>query len=144
MGKAPDKERAKRDSTEFYREHQAEMDSGCDVSWKSCFDSSNEISAIQHAYNELIDYGQDVFDSECQQSPSDRIHIGKRLLERERFRALLGGRAGRNGAQRQESQYERNARSRYDHHGTGCPGICRSPAGVFNYRCEVRLRRLKR
>lgn len=64
-----DQARAHAAANEFYAEHQAEMDAGCEVSWDSCFDADKELSAIQHAYNILIDDGEDVFASECQQSP---------------------------------------------------------------------------
>ncbi len=45
------------------------MDAGCEVSWRQCFDRDKEISAVQHAYNILIDDGEEVFMSECQQQP---------------------------------------------------------------------------
>lgn len=64
-----DQARAHREATEFYREKHAEMDAGCEVSWEHCFDPDTEISAIQHAYNILIDDGPEVFASECQQEP---------------------------------------------------------------------------
>jgi hypothetical protein len=56
-------------ATEFYREHMEEMDAGCEVSWETCYDPDVELSAIQHAYNLLIDDGEEVFESECQQNP---------------------------------------------------------------------------
>src|SRR5690606_34080050 len=52
------------------RRHKAEMDAGCKVSWEYCYDPKTEISAIQHAYNALIDDGMEVFSSEFQQQPS--------------------------------------------------------------------------
>lgn len=64
-----DQKRAHAAANEFYRANQAEMDAGCKVSWASCFDPEREVSAIQHAYNALIDDGPDVFASEFQQSP---------------------------------------------------------------------------
>lgn len=64
-----DQRRAHAEATEFYRAKQAAMDSGCVVSWKSCYDPDVELTAIQHAYNLFLDDGPDVFDSECQQSP---------------------------------------------------------------------------
>lgn len=64
-----DKDRAEEDATEFYRQHFDEMNEGCVVSWKYCFDPENEISAIQHAYNALIDDGKEVFESEYQNNP---------------------------------------------------------------------------
>lgn len=64
-----DKARAKRESTELYRSRRLEADAGCVVSWESCFDDDEEISAIQHAYNILVDDGHEAFASECQQEP---------------------------------------------------------------------------
>jgi hypothetical protein len=61
-----DQKRAWREATAFYREHQADMDRGCVISWEGCFDREHELSAIQHAYNMLIDDGADVFATECQ------------------------------------------------------------------------------
>lgn len=60
---------AHRRATEFYREHRVEMDLGCVVSWEHCYDPEQELSAIQHAYNALIDDGPDVFASEYQNEP---------------------------------------------------------------------------
>lgn len=64
-----DQARAHRAATAFYEEHRDEMDAGCDVSWASCFDPDSELSAVQHAYNALIDDGPEVFASEFQQQP---------------------------------------------------------------------------
>lgn len=64
-----DQLRAHREATEFYRANRAAMDAGCAVSWEHCYDHEVEISAIQHAYNILIDDGEDVFQSECQCRP---------------------------------------------------------------------------
>lgn len=69
--KIDDQERAHQDATEYYRSHRAAMDAGCLVSWEHCYDHDCELSAIQHAYNLLIDDGADVFASECQQQPQD-------------------------------------------------------------------------
>lgn len=54
---------------DLYRNNRAEMDAGCVVSWESCFDADSELSAIQHAYNLLIDDGPEAFASEYQQAP---------------------------------------------------------------------------
>lgn len=59
-------------ATSFYRRNRKAMDAGCVVSWVHCFDPETEISAIQHAYNMLIDDGPDVFASECQNQPPRR------------------------------------------------------------------------
>lgn len=62
--------RARCEATEFYRQNQAAMDAGCKVGWDYCFDrDQDEISAIQHAYNALIDDGEEVFASEFQNEP---------------------------------------------------------------------------
>lgn len=67
--KLDDQQRAHRDATEFYRRNREAMDKGCIVSWEHCYDHDTEISAIQHAYNCLIDDGPEVFGSECQNEP---------------------------------------------------------------------------
>jgi hypothetical protein len=64
-----DQQRAHREATAFYRANRAKMDAGCVVSWMHCFDHETELSAIQHAYNLLIDDGPEVFASECQNEP---------------------------------------------------------------------------
>lgn len=64
-----DQERAHREATEFYRKNRKEMDLGCQVSWEHCYDHETELSAIQHAYNFLIDDGEEVFAAECQSEP---------------------------------------------------------------------------
>jgi hypothetical protein len=64
-----DQQRAHREATEFYRINRAIMDDGCEVSWEHCYDEAVELSAIQHAYNSLIDDGDEVFAAECQNEP---------------------------------------------------------------------------
>lgn len=64
-----DQQRAHREATEFYKLNRERMDAGCVVSWEYCFDPATEESAIQHAYNSLIDDGEEVFASECQNDP---------------------------------------------------------------------------
>jgi hypothetical protein len=62
--------RARREATEFYEAHREEMDKGCEVGWDYCFEvDKGEVSAIQHAYNALIDDGEAVFASEFQNEP---------------------------------------------------------------------------
>lgn len=87
--------RARLDATSFYERNRADMDDGCVVSWASCFaKGENEISAIQHAYNALIDDGEEVFASEFQNQPFiapeeegqiTREEIGHRITEYARF-----------------------------------------------------------
>ena len=65
-----DQERAKKAALAYYKKNRKAMDAGANVSWASCFNATDyEISALQHAYNILIDDGPDVFASECQQDP---------------------------------------------------------------------------
>jgi len=63
-----DQERAIAEANEFYLANREAMDDGCVVSWESCF-AEGEHSAIQHAYNFLIDDGADIFATECQNEP---------------------------------------------------------------------------
>lgn len=68
-----DQRRARRDSTEYYRANREKMDKGCEVSWEHCYSPEDlEISAIQHAYNILIDDGYEAFMSECQNEPIEQ------------------------------------------------------------------------
>lgn len=79
--KLDDQKRAHAAATTYYRKHKAEMDAGCEVSWKHCFSRERgEISAVQHAYNLLIDDGPEVFASECQQQPARREQEGIAIL----------------------------------------------------------------
>jgi hypothetical protein len=62
----------------FYLANREQMDRGCIVSWAHCYDPDAERSAIQHAYNALIDDGMDVFSSEYQNEPmAERSEAGK-------------------------------------------------------------------
>ena len=72
---------AHRRANQFYLDNRAAMDEGCVVSWEWCYiegDPSDthsvpELSSIQHAYNMLIDDGEDVFASECQNQPLPKV-----------------------------------------------------------------------
>jgi hypothetical protein len=68
-GDAHDQKRARKEATALYKKNRKKMDAGCEVSWEHCFEADVEISAIQHAYNMLIDDGEEVFASECQNQP---------------------------------------------------------------------------
>ncbi len=63
-------------ANELYRSKREIADAGAAVSWEWCYawDDADypEISAIQHAYNILIDDGEAVFASECQNEPLKR------------------------------------------------------------------------
>lgn len=66
---AEDRKRAIREGNEFYAANRQAMDAGAVVSWEHCYSRETEISAIQHAYNLLIDRGADYFATECQNEP---------------------------------------------------------------------------
>lgn len=74
--KVGDKERAEAQATVFYAKHREAMDAGCVVSWADCYDHESELSAIQHAYNLLLDDPPEVFESEYQQNPDESIAGG--------------------------------------------------------------------
>jgi hypothetical protein len=60
--------KAKADATAFYVAHRTEMDAGAIVTWDGCYDV-DAISAIQHAYNKLIELGKWAFAAEMQSEP---------------------------------------------------------------------------
>lgn len=55
-------------ATAFYAAHRSEMDEGAMISWIPFFDA-DELSALQHAQNLLIDRGAEVFHAEYQNDP---------------------------------------------------------------------------
>lgn len=85
-----DQERAHADASEFYRRNREQMDRGCIVSWQHCFDPDSETSAIQHAYNILIDSGPEVFGSECQNEPME-LHADGDTLKPGEIAAKING-----------------------------------------------------
>lgn len=69
-------QRAHRAATAFYAGNRADMDAGGVVSWESCYKADEgELSALQHAYNALIDDGPEAFASEYQQQPLPRQEL---------------------------------------------------------------------
>ena len=66
---ADDRKRAIREANEYYAANRIAMDAGAVVSWEHCYSRDTETSAIQHAYNLLIDRGADYFATECQNEP---------------------------------------------------------------------------
>ena len=75
-----DQKRAHRDANTFYLANREAMDKGAEVCWDWCYIEDDgdahqvpEYSALQHAYNILIDDGEDVFQSECQNEPLPKI-----------------------------------------------------------------------
>ena len=57
-------------ATEFYLENREEMDAGSRVMWPERF-RTNEVSAIQHAWNLRLTIGEEAFASEYQNEPTD-------------------------------------------------------------------------
>lgn len=90
---------AERQATKYYLANRKEMDNGCKVAWEHCYESG-EISAIQHAYNLLIDRGEYIFMSEYQNEPLDEfegvepalepVDIFKKLNKLDRYNAPSG------------------------------------------------------
>jgi hypothetical protein len=64
-----DQERAHREATQLYAQNRELADEGAEATWVACFEEGTEISAIQHAYNIIIDTGMDAFMAECQNQP---------------------------------------------------------------------------
>jgi hypothetical protein len=73
-----DRARAVEASNQHYLQNRERADAGAVATWEQCF-SFGEHSAIQHAYNILIDDGEDVFASECQNQPL-RLNHGTGFL----------------------------------------------------------------
>jgi hypothetical protein len=87
-----DRRRAITEANEFYLANRAAMDAGAEATWEYCFaEQDGEISAVQHAYNILIDDGPVVFASECQNEPISRLPMGMEFLTAEQ---LLESRVG--------------------------------------------------
>lgn len=64
-----DQQRAEKAATDFYAANRAAMDAGAKITWASCYNRTTELSAVQHAYNLLIDDGEETFAAECQNDP---------------------------------------------------------------------------
>lgn len=76
-----DRRRAIKEATAFYRDNREAMDAGAEATWVHCYaEDDGELSAIQHAYNILIDDGPVVFASECQNAPINRNPAGLEFL----------------------------------------------------------------
>ena len=56
------------EATAFYDAHRNEMDAGAEATWPTLY-NEHEISAIQHAYNILIEIGPEAFEAECMLRP---------------------------------------------------------------------------
>ena len=68
-GDKDDRHRAELEATAYYKKNRKKMDAGAVATWEHCFNPKTELSAIQHAYNRLIEIGQEAFEAECQNSP---------------------------------------------------------------------------
>lgn len=70
-----DKERARTEALEYYRENKEAMEEGHEVSWDWAYgwdeEPQTEISTIQACYNIMIEEGMDVFETECQTNVLD-------------------------------------------------------------------------
>lgn len=62
-----------KEATAFYRKNRKAMDEGAKVGWIHR-KRPGELSAIQCAYNILIDDGEEAFEAECQNNPISRSH----------------------------------------------------------------------
>ena len=78
------------EATEFYREHQAEMDEGAVVAWPQRF-NADELSAIQHAMNLRFRNEAALWQS-IRTTPSPRPIAGEVVLSAEEIRRKVNGR----------------------------------------------------
>lgn len=77
-------------ANDYYLANREDMDAGCVVAWEHCFATGDdgsipEYSAIQHAYNALIDDGEETFASEFQNQPMKAEHDGETILPAKQF-----------------------------------------------------------
>lgn len=86
-----DQARAHKEATAFYLANKAAMDAGAAVTWDECYDRDSEASALQHAYNILIDDGPEAFASECQNQPLPKEQGAAGQLEPATVRAKANG-----------------------------------------------------
>lgn len=76
--------RALSDSLDFYKKNREAMDLGSRVTWDHAYSHKPEdceISTIQAAYNFIHKWGQDAFDSECQNSPPRQVFESDELTK---------------------------------------------------------------
>jgi hypothetical protein len=83
-------DRGTADATEFYREHQAEMDEGAKVAWPERR-HPDELSAIQHAMNLRLDRGDAAFWAEYQNEPLPEEQADEDLLTADQIAAKVNG-----------------------------------------------------
>ena len=66
--------RARRDALKFYENNQKAMDADSVVTWEHAYSREKEdyeVSTIQAAHNFIADWGEDAFESECQNNPKE-------------------------------------------------------------------------
>ena len=78
------------EATEFYRQHQAEMDAGAKVAWAARY-NPDEISALQHAMNLKLDRGDAAFFAEFQNEPLPEHGPVEELLSADQITAKASG-----------------------------------------------------
>lgn len=68
-----DQTRARKKALQYFKDNMEEMKEGAVATWEWAYtwgdEDPTEISALQHAYNIIIDDGEEVFASECQNEP---------------------------------------------------------------------------
>lgn len=74
----------------FYEQHRRAMDAGAEVSWPARF-NTDEISALQHAWNIRIDRGDAAFMSEYQNDPMSEERRGETSLTPDEIAAKVNG-----------------------------------------------------
>ena len=77
-------------ATEYYRQHQAEMDEGAQAAWPQRF-NTNELSAVQHCMN-LLFRDEASFMSEMQNDPKPPAVAGEQTLSAEEIAKKTNGR----------------------------------------------------
>lgn len=86
-----DRERAIAASTQYYLENREIMDDGAVVAWDDIPLEEGEVSALQHALNIMVDDGEDVFSSECQNEPKRLVSAGVIMLSEKDFQQRTNG-----------------------------------------------------
>lgn len=87
-----------REATEFYIENREAMDEGAKVSNPQRLDATEmedgwqiEVSALQHCYNIIADYGMESFLSECQNDPSEETGPEKMNITASKVGSRMSG-----------------------------------------------------
>lgn len=78
------------EATEFYREHQVEMDTGSKVAWAARY-NPDEISALQNAMNLKLDRGDAAFFAEFQNEPLPEHGPVEELLSADQIAGKVSG-----------------------------------------------------